>query len=284
MFEIEIKIDLNLVTGLLNHLMNTFPEVEIEVSESGLRFYLDLAEEIDVKLESLEKVLDKFEKTRMDEDQIPLTVRNIGGPDRDMPQIRVGRFIFIQPNEKIDGSRENTAIAFTPSHSFGTGAHPSTALALIALEEFYTPKPGYPDPVNSSVLDAGTGSGILALAAANLGTGPILAVDSSSAAIEAARINISANNFSEQIKLLRTPLEKVEGRFDLILANLAPSVLLRSASLLVKLMTPGGKLIVAGFTNPQTPNMLKSMNKAGVLMAKSYSRSGWSALSFEKST
>ncbi|MEE9557118.1 MAG: 50S ribosomal protein L11 methyltransferase, partial [Candidatus Adiutricales bacterium] len=161
MFEIEIKIDLNLVTGLLNHLMNTFPEVEIEVSESGLRFYLDLAEEIDVKLESLEKVLDKFEKTRMDEDQIPLTVRNIGGPDRDMPQIRVGRFIFIQPNEKIDGSRENTAIAFTPSHSFGTGAHPSTALALIALEEFYTPKPGYPDPVNSSVLDAGTGSGIL---------------------------------------------------------------------------------------------------------------------------
>lgn len=284
MFEIEINIDLNLVTGLLNRLMNTFPEVEIEVDEIGLRFYLDLAEEIDVKLESLEKVLGEFEKARMDEDQIPLTVRNIGGPDRDMPQTRVGRFIFTQPNEKIDGSRENTAIALTPSHSFGTGAHPSTALALIALEEFYTPKPGHPDPVNSSVLDAGTGSGILALAAANLGAGPILAVDSSSAAIEAARINISANNFSEQIKLLRAPLEKVEGRFDLILANLAPSVLLRSASLLVKLMTPGGKLIAAGFTDPQTPAMLKSMNKAGVLMVKSYSRSGWSALSFKKST
>ena len=60
MFEIEIKIDLNLVTGLLNRLMNTFPEVEIEVSESGLHCYLDLAEEIYVKLESLEKVRDKF--------------------------------------------------------------------------------------------------------------------------------------------------------------------------------------------------------------------------------
>ncbi len=284
MFEIKISIDLNQVTGLLNRLMNTFPQVEIEVNESGLRFYIDLAEEIDVKLESLEKILAKFEKARMDEDQIPLAVRNIDGPDRDLPQIRVGRFNFIQPNENIDGSRGNTAIALTPSHVFGTGAHPSTALALIALEEFYTPKPGYPDPVNSSVLDAGTGSGILSLAVASLGLGPILAVDSSSAAIEAARINISANNFSEQIKLLRTPLEKVEGLFDLILANLAPAVLLRSASLLVKLMTPGGKLIAAGFTDPQTPNMLKSMNKAGALMVKSYSRSGWAALSFKKST
>ncbi|MBW2623219.1 MAG: 50S ribosomal protein L11 methyltransferase, partial [Deltaproteobacteria bacterium] len=184
MFEIEIKLDLNLVTSLLNRLVNSFPEFEIETIESGLRFYLDPGDDIDARLKNLDQILSKFEKARMGEDQVSLALQNIGEPDRIPPRISVGRFIISRNEERIEDLPGKTIIPLSPHNCFGTGAHPSTALVLIAMEEFYTSKPGYPDPMNSSVLDAGTGSGILALAAANLGTGSILAVDSSSAAID----------------------------------------------------------------------------------------------------
>ena len=62
MFEIEIELDLNLVTSLLNRLVNSFPELEIETIESGLRFYLDPGDDVDAKLKNLDQVLSKFEK------------------------------------------------------------------------------------------------------------------------------------------------------------------------------------------------------------------------------
>ena len=282
MLEIEIELNRNLANSLLDRLTGAFPDVEIGTAETGLRFCIEFDETVDRELKKLETVLGKFEKARMAEDQVPIAIRNLGEPDQEAPYVSIAGFIFTGSAEDPGDSVGNTIITFAPGHAFGTGSHPSTGLALTALKEFYTPGPGHPDRLGSSVLDAGTGSGILALAAARLGTGPVLAVDSSSVAVDAARANSAGNNLTPQIEVALKPVKDVDGRFDLILANLTHSVLLKSAANLVNLLNPGGTLIAAGFTDTQTPGVHKSMSKAGAMMIKSYSLSGWTALSFKK--
>jgi ribosomal protein L11 methyltransferase len=122
--------------------------------------------------------------------------------------VRVGRLWVGPPWETPDA--DAIAIVVDPGRAFGTGAHPTTRLCLELLE-------GLP---RSSVLDVGCGSGVLSIAAAKLGFGPILAVDVEYAAVEAARANAAANGVEievSQLDALTLPLP----RADLVVANIA---------------------------------------------------------------
>jgi ribosomal protein L11 methyltransferase len=122
--------------------------------------------------------------------------------------VRVGRLWVGPPWETPDG--DAIAIVVDPGRAFGTGAHPTTRLCLELLE-------GLP---RSSVLDVGCGSGVLSIAAAKLGFGPILAVDVEAAAVEAARANAAANGVEievSQLDALTSPLP----RGELVVANIA---------------------------------------------------------------
>jgi ribosomal protein L11 methyltransferase len=97
-------------------------------------------------------------------------------------------------------------------HAFGTGSHPSTTLALSAIADLI-------DAGRCrSVLDVGCGSGVLAIGAALLGAAPVVAIDIDPAAIDATTANAVANDVT--ISVTSTPLDRVEGRFDLVAANL----------------------------------------------------------------
>jgi ribosomal protein L11 methyltransferase len=122
--------------------------------------------------------------------------------------VRVGRLWVGPPWETPDA--DAIAIVVDPGRAFGTGAHPTTRLCLELLE-------GLP---RTSVLDVGCGSGVLSIAAAKLGFGPILAVDVEAAAVEAARANAAANRVEievSQLDALTSPLP----RGDLVVANIA---------------------------------------------------------------
>ena len=151
----------------------------------------------------------------------------------DLRAVQVGRIIVAPPWDTP------LTIVIRPSMGFGTGHHETTRLCLTALQQISLDR--------SIVLDVGTGSGVLAIAASRLGAEEVTGIDDDSDAIQAAWDNLSLNP-SAQVTLLVgdfTSTELIPA--DLILANLTGSLLLQSAERLRKLTNAGGSLILSGF-------------------------------------
>ena len=281
MLDIEIEVDPSAYNKLLNRLMKLWPDVEIQTLPPKLRFSLIPSRGIDPELSDLEKVLKKTDEEDSNGQGLALTVETPDSAKNDIKSFRTaGRFLLMSPDspEPIISPPETITLLLDSGRAFGSGRHPSTGLMLDALEDYYSPSPVRLDAPKARVLDAGTGTGILAMAAARLGVGPILAVDTSDHAIQTARFNIAANRLIDRITVTQTPLKSLEGRFDLILANLTSAVLTRSVAVLIKLLERGGCLLASGFTDDQAPNVIRALVRTGGQVSKSYTRHGWTAV------
>jgi ribosomal protein L11 methyltransferase len=124
------------------------------------------------------------------------------------------------------------------STAFGTGGHESTRLALESLEE--QPLEG------ADVLDVGTGSGVLALAAAAIGARRAVGLDTDDEAVFVARENLSRHSFGARVSLLAGPLDAVAGEFALVVANMLPAELLPLSGALTGRVAPAGRLLLSG--------------------------------------
>jgi ribosomal protein L11 methyltransferase len=155
---------------------------------------------------------------------------------------RIGTHLIIKPSwETFNSEPGDLIIELDPGMAFGTGTHPTTRLCLEALER-HLPSTG---PMRS-VLDVGTGSGVLAIAAALLGAAPITAVDIDPIAIDVARHNASQNGIGERIICSTTPLDELPGSYDLILANILAEDLVRMRHQLAARVANNGTLILSG--------------------------------------
>jgi len=134
-------------------------------------------------------------------------------------------------------------VVLDPGMAFGTGTHPTTALCLAALSELVTGRPGL------SVLDVGTGSGLLAIAARKLGAGRTVGVDNDPVAVRVARENAERNGVD--VALSVTPAGDVPGTFDLVLANILANTLVELAPALEARLAPGGVVLLSGILAPQ---------------------------------
>jgi len=158
--------------------------------------------------------------------------------------LRIGRRLLIVPSwEEAEAGPEDVVLSLDPGMAFGTGGHETTRLCLEQLENVLLNRPAAP-PV--SVLDLGTGSGILAMAAARLGAGRICAVDIDPEAVEVARKNLAINGLTERIECSTAPLEALDAPFDVILANILAEELVRLAPQLTAKLARGGVLILSG--------------------------------------
>lgn len=276
MLDIEVTIVPEMAGELAARMMSIWPDMEVETLGRGVHARLPVDRTVDRRLAQLEEVLRAVEEAK---GLSPLDVRavNLTGPDSGPERIDVGRFRILRPEAEAPPDPDKITLRLDPGAAFGTGGHPSTALTLLALDEFLTPAPGVRPRTGASVLDVGAGSGILSLASARLGAGPILAVDVVEEAIEAARRNAAANMI-DSITVGRTLPQPDSGKFDLILANLVPSVLTRLLKRLVPLMAAEGAMIVSGFADAQTPQVVRVLTKTGLVIQKSYSGQGWTAL------
>jgi ribosomal protein L11 methylase PrmA len=132
-------------------------------------------------------------------------------------------------------------IVIDPSMGFGTGHHATTRLCLELLQRL--------DLVGKRVIDVGTGSGVLALAAWALGASSVTAVDHDPDALQNARENIIRNRAAAEIEVIEVDLSSVAlPPADIVLANLTAAVLLRYAASLQRLVVAGGQLVVSGFS------------------------------------
>ena len=138
-------------------------------------------------------------------------------------------------------------IVIQPSMGFGTGHHATTRLCLGALQQF--------NVKGGTIIDVGTGSGVLAIAAQRLGASRVIAIDDDPDAISAARENAERNGavIDAQVADLR---HIALSRFDLVLANLTGGLLMQSAGRLQDLATPRGPMILSGFTREEEPAVL----------------------------
>lgn len=162
---------------------------------------------------------------------------------------RVGRRLVLKPTwEEYRGEEGEIVLEIDPGMAFGTGTHPTTKLCLEALERIYCREGAYAgaERLPLEVLDVGTGSGILTIGAVKLGAERVAAIDIDPEAVRVARENLRQNAVDREVTVSTTPLQKLPGSFDLVLANILAEELVRLAPELVRRLNPGGFLILSG--------------------------------------
>jgi len=196
--------------------------------------------------------------------------------------LRIGGKLWIVPEAaknlgEKDSSPGGRPSLFIPAGmAFGTGRHATTGMVL---REMVT----IPDWRKSRVLDIGTGSGILSLAARRLGATRIWALDTDPAALAVARRNEEANFASAAIRWVEADLARWRGRgtFDRILANLYLTPLLQGAARLAAWLAPHGVLLVSGLLREQAPEIEARFVREGLLLQGKKRRGKWTMLRFQ---
>ena len=174
----------------------------------------------------------------------------------DLGPVRVGRIIVAPPwydaGSDIDASEAGPAavrLILEPSMGFGSGHHATTRLCLHALQ--MVPVSG------ATVLDVGTGSGILAIAAARLGAADVQGIDVDADALESARVALAMNGTPPSVTFFQGDFRQVRvGPSRIVLANLTGSMLAASVEPLLACVAPGGHLILSGITTAEAPMVL----------------------------
>ena len=191
------------------------------------------------------------------------------------PVLRVGERIVIRPTWRRHRRRPgDVVLALDPGMAFGTGLHPTTRLCLASLESLADR--GVLD--GARVLDVGSGSGILSIAAALLGASSVLAVDVDPIAVEASAANARRNRLARRIRARPGSAPTGEGPFDVVVANLIASLLVQLADGLVADLGPVGTLLASGiFANRET-EVVAAFEARGLSIARRWAEGDWVAL------
>lgn len=189
----------------------------------------------------------------------------------------VGSRLVIKPSwREYVPARDEVVIEIDPGMAFGTGLHPSTRLCLMLLERHLTP--------GMEVLDLGTGSGILAIAAAKLGAASVLALDLDSLAVKVARANVRANKLVQRVRVRRGTLGADVGRerFQMVVANISADVIVHLAHPISSALAWRGLLIASGILEGRLEGVASSLAQAGLGVKGSFAEGEWRALLAEK--
>ena len=199
---------------------------------------------------------------------------------------RVGRRLVVCPTwTDYAPHGEEVVIRLDPGMAFGTGQHPTTRVCLEALESRLRPGQEAPTQAPVVVLDVGTGSGILAIAAALLGAARVLALDVDPVAVDIARQNVAVNGVEGRVQVLEGSLDAVlrfsdagEPRFDMIVANISTAAIIEAAPALAHALAPGGTLVASGIGEASAETCRSALERAGLKVLDQTHREGWCAL------
>ena len=198
------------------------------------------------------------------------------------PVLRIGRRIVIRPTWRRHRRQPgDVVLALDPGMAFGTGLHPTTRLCLAALESLADRgmlDGGGADGGAATVADIGSGSGILAIAAGLLGARAVLAVDVDPIAVASTAANARRNRLGRVISAREGSAPTGDGPFDIVLANLIASLLVRLADGLVEDLRPGGTLLASGIFVNREDEVVAAFVERGLRVAERWSEGDWVAL------
>jgi ribosomal protein L11 methyltransferase len=196
--------------------------------------------------------------------------------------VAFGSALLLKPSwSRQRGRKGQVVIVLDPGLSFGTGRHPTTAFCLrqlVALRQ---------RGKRQSCLDVGTGSGILAIAAAKLGYTPVEAFDCDPDAVRVARANARRNGVAARIRFRRQDLAALSRRrvtqYSVVCANLVSSLLLAQRERLLSRLRPGGTLLVAGILKGEFSPLQSAFAASGLRLVASQTQNEWRSGAFRAS-
>lgn len=189
--------------------------------------------------------------------------------------IKVSDRLVIKPTwKKVAKKPGRIIIEIDPGLAFGTGSHASTMMCLKAADKLAAAIKG------NSILDVGTGSGILAITAAKLGAKNVAGIDIDPEAVRVARKNVRFNKVSGNVQITAEPLEKVKNKFSVIFANIIAEELIRIANLLKAKMAHSGFLILSGILKDRAEEVKVIYKGLGFRTFKAYAKGEWVCLVF----
>lgn len=201
--------------------------------------------------------------------------------------VRVGEKVVLVPADLLYRTAEQeVAVRLATGASFGCGRHPTTRLAIRGVEWALGGLSSVRRPEQSAVLDIGTGSGVLAIAAVKLGVERGLGVDTDPCARFEARQNVAHNLLTGEIHISAQPIETIKptGRFYFVTANLRAPTLRNAVSLICRLVAPGGWLILSGIRAEELKGLCETYRIAGCQSYWTAVEKDWAAVVCQKQT
>lgn len=215
---------------------------------------------------------------------------------------RVGRRTVIKPPwQEYEAHPDDLVVEIDPGMAFGTGLHPTTRLCLQLMEDQLDPQQ------HRKVLDLGTGSGILAIAAGRLGIPYVLGLDTDDIAIRAARQNVALNKLEDRLEMETgslaieknqsgsggfysfpaeaqkpPPLLAAKLPFDAVIANIIARILIALAEPMALALRPGGLLITSGIIGEKAAEVAAALDQAGLELVERREESDWVAFAHRR--
>ena len=185
------------------------------------------------------------------------------------------RFVVKPPWSKIRLKKGQIPIDINPGMAFGTGTHATTILCIQALEEKLKKR-------GQSVLDVGTGSGILSIIAAKLGAKGVWGIDIDGVAVENARENVEKNHVSDIVKIRKGSIGDLQRKFDVVVANIDLKSLRRMRKPLLNHLKSQGFLILSGILEDEKDSLRQHFMETGLLQWEKDNQEGeWVCLAFK---
>ena len=267
-YAIEVIVSPDAVEAV-EHLLNEFDALGIEIDQlrkkadedvTVVGYFSEPISEADVK-ESLDHTLAAFD---IDDSNVrSINSREVENADwlsewkKHWRPTRSGRFVVAPSWFDVEDEASSVIIWIEPNMAFGTGTHETTKLCLRAIDEYYDGE--------MSFLDVGTGTGILAIAAAKLFTTSspkILGIDVDKDSVDIARENAAANDVSDKIEFVQRTLDDGIPDFEFVCANLTLDVI---SPMLPKLIEKTQKtLVLSGILTEQEDSIVKELNRLGL--------------------
>jgi ribosomal protein L11 methyltransferase len=183
---------------------------------------------------------------------------------------RIGRVVIVPSWLSEPIGPDEVELRLDPGMAFGTGLHPSTRGCLMLLQQV--------SPMPAAILDVGSGSGILALAALRLGAERAVCLDTDPLAVAATLANAAANGLAPRVVAHQGTLEAPDATYHLILANLVASTLIELAGSLAAHAKPGGMLVAGGIIEGHADEVLAALTNAGFAPSERIDEGEWTAL------
>lgn len=190
--------------------------------------------------------------------------------------VRAGPFVLCPSSADTSVEEEDaTVIHVDPAMSFGTGHHATTRLSLRLLADVLTP--------GDQVLDVGTGTGVLAIAACRSGASSALGVDTDPNAVENAQENIAQNEVGDCVSVVEGSVDVVpETLYDLVTVNITRRVLLDLLPVLTSRLASNGRIILSGVLQGDRTQVVDSLKDQGLSLVEELTEEGWWAACFRR--
>jgi len=192
----------------------------------------------------------------------------------------IGQRLVIRPSWREYTPKDNEVVlTLDPGMAFGTGLHPTTRMCLEQVEQRVRP--------GMRVLDVGTGSGILAIAATKLGAESVYAIDNSSVAVESTLANAEMNGLSKRIQVVLGLLDDAEamrmaGQYDFVIANIIAHIIGSIAPQLAQVVSSTGVLVVSGIIEARRSDAEGPLLAAGLELVEQVMIDDWLALVYKR--